>query len=125
MKRERIMGGIGVILWIFIHNFRFDILLNNILGRSLINVLPNFAVVWVLYYFIVGMSYHINKKQLPKAFGRTCILAVILLTLIILEFNSSFFLEGVDYWDMVASGVAVVLVIIITAIRKDKPKVTS
>lgn len=48
---------------------------------------------------------------------------IILFSLVIIEINIPLlFLEGVDYWDMVASGIGALFVLIFSAIRKEKPR---
>ena len=110
----------GVLIWTGAVLLRETSLMDNAIIRRLLWAAPNFGVVWAG----VGFTYILYPRFFNKDFdpGHTAsLVGVILALLLVAEFIHHFFLDSsFDVWDMAASAIAAVIVLLIYRFRRGK-----
>jgi len=118
IKAYRNLLLIGIFIWTATHFFRGTSLMDYEVVKQILWRTPNFAAVWVG----VGLTYItfplISKKEFdPK--HTYLLVGVIMVLLIILEIVHHIFLESpFDIWDIVASVIASLFIIVIHTTKK-------
>jgi len=116
-KTYSIILVMGVLIWAGAVLLRETPLMDNAIIQRLLWVAPNFGVVWAG----VGFTYILYPRFFKKDFDpkhTVSLVGVILALLLSAEFIHHFFLDSAfDIWDMAASTIAAVIVLLV-ALRK-------
>ena len=121
MKKVYIVSGlIGLAMWSMTIILRETTLTNYDIVKHILRVMPNFGVVWGLVFFamlflVKGLKRDFNSKNIYLT------LLLIMILLFLSEIIHDKFLNSpFDIWDMVASAIASVIIIVINVFRGAK-----
>lgn len=118
LKLERIMGMLGVFIWAATIFLRESSLMGHTTSRFILGVAPNFGVVWLLYW-LIALWYQNKYKREIKLPGQCVILGIILAFLFLSEVIHQVFMDSpFDIWDIIASCLAVLILLICIGIQK-------
>ena len=118
IKTYKIVSLIGLMLWSATIFLRGTSAMDYYLARRILWVMPNFGVVWAGVGLACIIFPYIFKKEFDPKHTYPLLGAIFLLLLLSEIIHHAFFNSPFDIWDMLASAVASIIIVIIYNFKK-------